>query len=52
MIISRMALAKYSVKERSLMMRLPLPGLRMTLAMADFLRPVARILSWVAIVSS
>jgi hypothetical protein len=52
MIISRMALAKYSPKGRSLMMRLPVPGLRMTRAMAAFLLPVARYVSWVAMMAS
>jgi hypothetical protein len=47
-----MALAKYSVKLRSLMIRLPVPGLMMTRAMADFLRPVARMVSEVAMVAS
>jgi len=37
-----MALAKKSVKVRSLMVRLPVPGLIVTRAMAVFLRPVAR----------
>jgi hypothetical protein len=44
-IISRMALQKYSVKVRSLMMRLPVPGLMMTRAMAVLRRPVARMFS-------
>jgi hypothetical protein len=47
-----MALQKNSVKVRSLMMRLPVPGLMMTRAMAVLRRPVARMLSWVAMVSS
>jgi hypothetical protein len=37
-----MALAKNSVKVRSLMVRLPVPGLMMTCAMAVLRRPVAR----------
>jgi hypothetical protein len=52
MIISRMALVTYSLKVRSLMVRLPVPGLMMTRAMAVFLRPVARMLSWVAMIAS
>jgi hypothetical protein len=40
-----MALAKNSVKVRSLMMRLPVPGLMMTRAMAVLRRPVARMFS-------
>jgi hypothetical protein len=37
-----MALAKNSVKVRSLMMRLPVPGFKITRAMAVLRRPVAR----------
>jgi hypothetical protein len=52
MIISRMALVKYSLKVRSLMVRLPVPGLMMTRAMAVLRRPVARMFSWVAMIAS
>src|SRR4051812_3263700 len=51
-IISRMALAKNSVKVRSLMMRLPVPGLMITRAMAVLRRPVALMESWVAMAVS